>query len=104
MLGGKSRLNILDTHVKKPKYSILQVRLLCGWLNSLSIWQTDIEIGNLHAVFSSGLFLIELVKHFDSGAKFVNINTTVLHMKPAIENLEQVLSYILRSKRIRSKR
>ena len=100
MRGGYTRQEVVDSKMKKPKYAVSRVRLLCGWLSSLHLWERQIEISTLQQELRSGVFLVRLIRHLDPSAVLSNITHKVHSAKAAIENVEQVLGHVLRSKRI----
>ena len=102
--GGYSRQAVLETHVKKPQFSPKKRKLLCGWLNSLSIWPQRIDVENLHSSVCSGLLLIKLIRHYEPTVKFKIVHEKVLRMRLALENLEQALGYMMRSKQLNNSR
>jgi hypothetical protein len=102
--GGYIRQDVIDEKIKVPRYSVFQVRLLCGWLNSLHLWHRVIEVENVQAEVRTGVLLVRLVQTLDPHSVFVNVTQRVLSAKPAIENIEQVLGNVLRSKKINTNR
>jgi hypothetical protein len=52
--GGYIRQDVIDEKIKVPRYSVFQVRLLCGWLNSLHLWHRVIEVENVQAEVRTG--------------------------------------------------
>ena len=85
-------------------HSLPRIKLLCGWLSSLHLWDRDIEVSTLHTELRSGLFLLRLLRTFDPSADFPSMNMRVHSARPALENLEQVLGHILRTKRVDKKK
>jgi hypothetical protein len=102
--GGYIRQEVIDEKIKVPRYSVFQVRLLCGWLNSLHLWHRVIEVENIQAEVRTGVLLVRLVQTLDPHSVFVNVTQRVMSAKPAIENIEQVLGNVLRSKKINTNR
>ena len=102
--GGYIRQEVIDEKIKVPRYSVFQVRLLCGWLNSLHLWHRVIEVENVQAEVRTGVLLVRLVQTLDPHSVFVNVTQRVMSAKPAIENIEQVLGNVLRSKKINTNR
>jgi hypothetical protein len=102
--GGYIRQEVIDEKIKVPRFSVFQVRLLCGWLNSLHLWHRVIEVENVQAEVRTGVLLVRLVQTLDPHSVFVNVTQRVMSAKPAIENIEQVLGNVLRSKKINTNR
>ena len=100
MRGGYVRQDVIDEKIKVPRYSVTQVRLLCGWLNSLHLWHRVIEVENIQAEVRTGVLLVRLVQTLDPHSVFINVTQRVMSAKPAIENIEQVLGNVLRTRRI----
>ena len=84
----------------KQYHSLPRIKLLCGWLSSLNIWDRDIEPSTLHTELRSGLFLIRLVQTLDPSAVFLSVNVKVHSARPALENLENVLGHVMRTKKV----
>ena len=80
------------------------MRLLCGWLNSLHLWHRVIEVENIQTEVRTGVLLVRLVQTLDPHSVFVNVTQRVMSAKPAIENIEQVLGNVLRSKKVNTNR
>ena len=95
----KLKSNELRTGIKQ-NHSLPRIKLLCRWLSSLHIWERDIEPSTLHTELRSGLFLIRLVQTLDPSAVFSGINIRVHSARPALENLENVLGHVMRTKRV----
>ena len=91
MRGGYVRQDVIDEKIKVPRYSVTQVRLLCGWLNSLHLWHRVIQVDNIQAEVRTGVLLVRLVQTLDPHSVFINVTQRVMSAKPAIENIEQVL-------------
>lgn len=102
--GGYIRQEVINEKIKVPRYSVFQVRLLCGWLNSFHLWHRIIEVENIQAEVRTGVLLVRLVQTLDPHSVFVNVTQRVMSAKPAIENIEQVLGNVLRSKKINTNR
>lgn len=99
------RKELLESYIRKPKYSVRRVKLLCEWLNSLHLWPTArITVRNLHKEMLNGLLLARMVKRVNPGVIFVNLNQKALTKKSAMQNLEQALGHIWRSKSLNNSR
>jgi hypothetical protein len=116
---GHRRKELLDDRIRKPKYSVRRVNQLCKWINGLHIWPTALDIPGklptlaltlrrfdaltllslgLHREICSGLLLAKLMQVLIPSVSFVNLNTKARSKKAAIDNLEQALGVIWRSK------
>ena len=104
MKGGYSRQDVIDEKIKVPRYSVTQVRLLCGWLNSLHLWHCVIKVENIQTEVRTGVLLVRLVQTLDPHSVFINVTQRVMSAKPAIENIEQVLGNVLRTRKINTNR
>lgn len=100
----RRRKELLDSHIRKPKYSVRHVTQLCNWLTGLAIWPRPICISNLHKEMCSGLLLAKLMQHLVPGTKFMHLNEKVLTKKTALQNLEQALGVVWRSKSVNNSR
>lgn len=98
------RKELIDSHLKKPLYSVRRVKQLCKWINSLHIWHNSIDIFCLHREICNGLLLSKLMKHFLPNTTFLHLNEKPLTDKAAIENIEQVIGVIWRSKLVNNSR
>ncbi len=98
------RKELLDSHIRKPKYSVRHVSQLCNWLTGLQIWPRPITINTLHKEICSGLLLARLMEYLVPGTKFIHLNEKVLTKKTAVENLEKALGVIWRSKCVNNSR
>ncbi len=98
------RLELIESYISKPKYSVRRISLLCQWINSLHIWPQTISILTLHKEICNGLLLARLVKKLNPTVQFVNLNEKALSKKPALENLEQALGHIWRAKSLNNTR
>jgi hypothetical protein len=100
----RRRAELAESHIRKPQYSVRRVTLLCEWINSLHIWPNPVTIPTLHREICNGLLLARIVKTVNPSAQFVNLNEKALAKKPALENLEQALGHIWRSKSLNNSR
>lgn len=98
------RRELIDSHIKKPTYSIRRVKQLAQWINSLHVWPHQITITNLHKQFCNGLLLANLMKVFIPNLEILHLNEKALAEKPAIDNIEKVLGCIWRSKSVNNSR
>jgi hypothetical protein len=94
----KKNQELLNDRIRKPKYSIRRIKLLCRWVNSLKLWEKQVDIMSLHTEMCSGLLLARIMKYLVPSANFLNLNPKVCIKKAAVENLEQALGFIWRSK------
>ena len=104
MRGGYLRQDVIDEKIRVPRYSVSQAHLLCGWLNSLHLWHRVIEVENIQTEVRTGVLLVRLVQTLDPHSVFVNVTQRVMSAKPALENIEQVLGNVLRSRKINTNR
>lgn len=95
MLKGHRRKELIDDKMRKPVFSVRRVKYLCRWINSLHMWQNNLDILTLHKEMCSGLLLARLMQLLIPSAKFVNLNARVRTRKAAEENLEQVSPFTL---------
>ena len=100
----RRRAELAESHIRKPQYSVRRVTLLCEWINALHIWPNPVTVTTLHREICNGLLLARIVKTINPSAQFVNLNERALAKKPALENLEQALGHIWRSKSLNSTR
>jgi hypothetical protein len=98
------RKELINSHIKKPIYSVRRVKQLCQWINSLHIWSQPIDIMSLHRQFCNGLLLANLMRAFIPNLEILHLNEKALAGKPAIENIEKVLGCIWRSKSVNNSR
>jgi hypothetical protein len=99
----RRRAEIAD-HIRKPQYSVRRVTLLCEWINSLHIWPNPVSIPTLHREMCNGLLLARIVKTVNPSVQFINLNEKALAKKAALDNLEQALGHIWRSKSLNNSR
>eukprot|EP00981_Chlorochromonas_danica_P003654 scaffold681_cov173-Ochromonas_danica.AAC.17 len=95
---------LIESHIRKPKYSVRRVTLLCEWINSLHIWPNVVSISSLHKEMCNGLLLARVVKYLNPEVQFVHLNEKPLAKKAAIDNLDQALGHIWRSKSLNNSR
>jgi len=100
----KRRKELIENYIRKPQYSVRRVTLLCEWVNSLHIWPNLLNINTLHKEMCNGLLLARIVKILIPTVKYVNLNEKALSKKPALENLEQALGNLWRSKALNNTR
>lgn len=98
------RKELIETYIRKPKYSVRRVHLLCEWINSLHIWPNKVTIMSLHAEMCNGVLLSRIVKHANPNVLFIHLNERPLTKRAAITNLEQSIGYIWRSKSLNNSR
>lgn len=101
---GYKRSELIEEHIKKPKFSVLRMKLITRWLNELKIWSNQIDVNTLHHEMCNGLFLAALMKKIEPTCKFVNLNQKPRTQKAAIDNLEQALGFIWRCKSMNTSR
>jgi hypothetical protein len=101
---GYNRLELVETHIKKTQPSLPRGRLLCMWINSLHIWPSEVTILNLHSSICNGMLLADLVKKLIPSTQYMHLNKKALARVPALENLDQALGAIWRSKCVNSHR
>ena len=101
---GYKRSELIEEHIKKPKFSVLRMKLITRWLNEMKIWSSQIDINTLHHEMCNGLFLAALMKKIEPTCKFVNLNQKPRTQKAAIDNLEQALGFIWRCKSMNTSR
>lgn len=95
---GYNRKELVDTHLQKPKFSIRRVKQLCKWIVSLHIWPRPVNIMTLHKELCNGLLLCRIMSSIVPDVKFMHLNERALTKKAALENLEQALGVVWRSK------
>ena len=100
----KRRKELVENYIRKPQYSVRRVTLLCEWVNSLHVWPNPLNINTLHKEMCNGLLLARIVKILIPTVKYVNLNEKALSKKPALENLEQALGNLWRSKALNNTR
>ncbi len=98
------RKELIESYIRKPKYSVRRVTLLCEWVNSMHIWPNKLTITTLHKEMCNGLLLANLVKKLNPDVQFVHLNEKPLAKKAALENLEQALGHVWRSKSLNNSR
>jgi hypothetical protein len=89
---------LIESYIRKPRYSVRRVALLCEWINNMHIWSNSLTILNLHQEICNGVLLIRIVKKLNPEIQFVHLNEKPLSKKAAIENIEQALGHIWRAK------
>lgn len=95
---------LVDSYIRKPRYSVRRVALLCGWINSLRVWPNEVSILTLHREMVSGVLLARIVKELNPEVQFLHLYEKALAKKAALENLEQALGHIWRSKSLNNSR
>jgi hypothetical protein len=98
------RKELVESYIRKPRNSARRVTLLCEWINSLYIWPSRVTIKTLYKDMCNGLLLLNMLKHANPTVKFKHINERALTKRSAIENLEQALGHIWRSKSLNNSR
>lgn len=98
------RKELVETYIRKPKYSVRRGTLLCEWINSLHVWAKPLSILVLHKEMCNGLLLARIVKHLNPEVQFVHLNEKPLAKKAAMDNLDQALGHIWRSKSLNNSR
>lgn len=101
---GYHRKELIDSKLQKPKYSVRRVKQLCQWVSTMHIWPRPILILNLHTEMCSGLLLARIMQVVVPKCEFMHLNEKALSKKAAIENLEQALGVIWRSKCVNNSR
>lgn len=81
-----------------PKYSVQRIVRLCAWINTLHLWPNEVNVCNLSNEMYTGLLLVNIIKSVDANAQFISLNERVASKKAAIQNLEQAVGYLRRSK------
>lgn len=102
--GPPRKRELATSHIRRPKYSVRRVALLCEWINSLHIWPNLVSVLTLHKEMVNGVLLARLVKSLNPEVQFVHLNEKALAKKAAVENLEQALGHIWRSKSLNNSR
>lgn len=102
--GPPRKKELVDSYIRKPKYSVRRVALLCEWINSLHIWPNSVNVLSLAKEMINGVLLARIVKVLNPEVQFVQLNEKALAKKAAIENLEQALGHIWRSKSLNNSR
>mmetsp|Transcript_16858 Transcript_16858/g.25360 ORF Transcript_16858/g.25360 Transcript_16858/m.25360 type:complete len:1542 (-) Transcript_16858:189-4814(-) len=95
---GYDRRELIDTHLQKPKLSVRRVKQLCKWVVSLRVWPRPVDAMSLHKEFCNGLLLARIMTAVVPGCKFLHLNERALTKKAALDNLEQALGVVWRSK------
>lgn len=95
---GYDRKELVDTHLQKPKLSIRRMKQICKWMTSLNVWPRPIELPTLYKEICNGLLLAKIMATVASDSQYLHINNKALTKKAALENLEQALGVIWRSK------
>ena len=95
---GYNRKELVETHLQKPKFSVRRVKQLCRWVVSLRIWPRPVTITTLHKELCNGLLLCRIMAAIVPGVTFLHLNERPLTKKAAVENLEQALGVVWRSK------
>lgn len=90
--------DLVDSRIRRYKYSCEHLELLCTWLNSLKLIESKVTIYTLHQSFCSGILLARLMAHLIPGTKYLQLTEKPLTRKAAIDNLEQALGVVWRSK------
>lgn len=98
------RKELVESHIRKPKYSVRRVTLLCEWVNSLHIWPHRLSITTLHREMCNGLLLARVVQVLCPNVQFIHLNEKPLAKKAALENLDQALGHIWRAKSLNNSR
>ncbi|CAM9149832.1 unnamed protein product, partial [Ectocarpus fasciculatus] len=101
---GYNRKVLIDSKLQKPLYSVRRVKQLCKWVTSMHVWSSPITIQNLHSELCSGVLLCRIMQVVVPGTQFLHLNEKALSKKPALENLENGLGVIWRSKCVNNSR
>lgn len=100
----KRRKELIENYLRKPKYSVRRVTLICEWINSLKVWPKKLMIISLHKELCTGMLLANLFKYLKPDVEYVNMHEKALVKKAALGNLEQVLGHIWRAKSLNNSR
>jgi hypothetical protein len=100
----KRRKELIENYIRKPKYSVRRVTLICEWINTLKVWPRKLTILSLHREMCNGLLLANVFKYLKSDVEYVNMHEKAMVKKAAVSNLEQVLGHIWRSKSLNNSR
>lgn len=104
VISGHKRKELIDDHIKKPKYSLRRVKQICKWINSLHIWHIELDNLMLAKEMCSGILLTKLMKVLLPNVSYFQLNEKPRTQKAALENLEQALGIIWRSKAVNTSR
>jgi len=58
VLDPNRRKELIETYIRKPKYSVRRIQLLCEWVNSLHLWHNAVSINSLHTEMCNGLLIL----------------------------------------------
>jgi hypothetical protein len=100
----KRKKELIETYIRKPKYSVRRVTLICEWVNSLKIWPNKLTIITLHREVCNGLLLASLFRSLKPDTSYINLHEKAMVKKAAIQNLEQVLGHVWRAKSLNNSR
>lgn len=100
----KRKKELIESYIRKPKYSVRRVALICEWVNTLRVWPRSLGILNLHREMCNGILLANIFKILKPDVEYVNMHEKAMVKKSAISNLEQVLGHIWRSKSLNNSR
>jgi hypothetical protein len=98
------RKELIDTYLRKPKYSVRRVTLICEWVNTLRVWPRRLTILSLHKEMCNGMLLANVFKTLKPDIQYVNLHEKAMIKKAAVGNLDQVLGHIWRSKSLNNSR
>jgi hypothetical protein len=101
---GYSRLELLESHIRKPQLSVRRVRQICHWINSMKLWKQTVDIASLHGCMCNGVLLARIVQKVVPGTSFLHLNEKALSRRAALDNLEKSLGTIWRSKCVNNSR
>lgn len=101
-----NRIELINSHIKQPIYSVRRAKQLCKWINGMHIWHSPLSLSSIHEDFCNGLLLRNLMKKLMilPPDAIIPVNEKPLTTAIAHENLEKVLGLILRSKHVNKSR
>jgi hypothetical protein len=82
-------------YLKSPKVTVGHLSHYTRWVNSLHIWEDDVEPHTVASQLQTGLLLCSLMKHLMPETKYHSLNQKPRSRKPMMQNIEQALSVVL---------
>lgn len=101
---GYNKQELIETKLATPKYCVRRVKQLCKWITSMQMWPKPVTIMTLHSELCSGVLLAKIMKVVVPDCQFLQLTEKALTKKAALQNIEQALGVIWRSKCVNNSR
>jgi multidrug efflux pump subunit AcrA (membrane-fusion protein) len=81
-------------YLKTPKVTVGHLSHYTRWINSLHIWEDEVEPSSVSHALQTGLLLCSLMKHLVPETRYLSLNQKPRSRKPMMQNIEQGLAVV----------